>query len=214
MSKLLELLHDKVRALKNENNGDGRLDMEDIMAVAEKVMLQNNDTDNMEENKENEKDAHDHDQDVWKINNKHPPVYKSEEGDKVVKEESLSWNLMKNSKDNKDETCNGENDKDNCKDNVSNDKKLPFYDKDDKAKHKVEDEKTLTDEDDIKPIRIGVPAGYKAPGLRHWTSFKVSGRSVRKMTYSQYRGMLDSYARRRQGETGENTGGRGMLGGN
>ena len=208
------MLQDKVRALKNENNGDGRLDMEEIMAVAEKLMLQNNDTDNMEENKENEKDAHDHDNDVWKINNKHSPVDKSEEGDKVIKEESVNWDLMKNSKDNKDETCYRENDKDNNRDNVSNDKKLPCDDEDDKAKHKVEDEKALTDEDDIKPIRIGVPAGYKAPGLRHWTSFKVSGRSVRKMTYSQYRGMLDSYARRRQGETGENTGGRGMLGGN
>ena len=116
------MLQDKVRALKKENNGDGRLDMEDIMAVAEKVMLQNNDTDNMEENKENEKDAHDHDHDVWKINNKHSPVDKSEEGDKVIKEESLNWDLMKNSKDNKDETCYGENDKDNNIDDVSNDK--------------------------------------------------------------------------------------------
>ena len=108
----------------------------------------------------------------------------------------------------KENGCESEKrDWDGDEENICKDATNTHKDKPEVAKQDItnEDEKNSNDDDKIKPIRIGIPIGYKGPGLKHWTSFKVSGKSVKKMTYSQYRGMLDSYARRRQGELGMTT---------
>ena len=198
MSKLIKVLEEKSASLENEN-GDGRLAMEDIVAAAEMIMKEMCSKDERSKTENDNKDvAYCHD--IWKTTNKQTCVIKINGEDfQIIDEAARLINEDNENKDDEDQVTTQQNwerheilaDDDNAAVNVC---------KDVTNIHKACGHEDVGKDDKIKAIQLGTPIGYKGPGLRHWTSFKVSGKNVRKMTYSQYRGMLDSYARRRQGE--------------
>jgi hypothetical protein len=189
VSKLIEVLEEKSASLENEN-GDGRLAMEDIVAAAEVIMKEMCSKDERSKKENDKKDvANCHD--IWKTTNKQTCVIKINGEDSQIMDEAA---LINENNENKDDEYQGTTQQKEDRNDVVN------FCKDVTNIHKACGPKDVGKDDKIKAIQLGTPIGYKGPGLRHWTSFKVSGKNVRKMTYSQYRGMLDSYARRRQEE--------------
>jgi len=212
VSKLLEILQGKAAALEKEI-GDGRLDMEDILAAAESVMRDTCDEDDLPMNENHLRDKPLISHDVWKTARKASTLIKINGQNFQMRDETShrKQHAVDNLKqiddedptEDKDNWCESEKkDCDGDEENICKNATNNQMDKPEVAKLDItnEDEKNMNDDDKIKPLRIGIPIGYKGPGLKHWTSFKVSGKSVKKMTYTQYRGMLDSYTRRRQGE--------------
>jgi len=180
--RLLDMLEDKSAALEKER-GDGRLDMEDIVAAADKIIKET--TCNDEKNTGAS--------DVWK-NEKGEGSLKT---DNLIGDITAQQNIVENQKE---KFAHDDNASNVCKD-VTNTQKM-ITNESAKVTITVNTDNIV---DKMKPIHIGIPVGYQRPAPKHWTSFKVCGKNVRKMTYSQYREMLDSYARRRKEEAESET---------
>ena len=170
--------------------------MEDILAAAERIMKEIH-YDDERPQKENDKNNVANCYDIWKTTSK-TCVIKIDGKDSQIMDEAAPISDDNENKVDEDQVTTEKTWKRN--EILVDDDNTVNVCKDVTNIHKASDHGYVAKDDGIKGLQIGIPTGYKGPGLRHWTSFKVSGKNVRKMTYSQYRGMLDSYARRRQGE--------------